>query len=231
MISVSIVLSCYNRGKQLAKTLESIAAQKYSPLEVIVVEDGYDGGLTEGLARTYGARYFSRRNRADYPRFQNPSRIHNIGIRRASNDVVIIQGGEVMYDTLTGIRQMVEPIEADKNVSTFALVKSLDSGGNFFEWYSHPTEGYRAGWKINFCQAVLRDTLWRIRGFDESFAGYGGEDVDFEKRLEMAGTRLVYSDALCSHQWHQRPGYGSIEFIGGRSEGYRTNIGIEWGRI
>lgn len=231
MISVSIVLSCYNRASQLVNTLESIARQNYRPLEVIVVEDGYDGGRTEAAARNFGARYYARRNRADLPTFQNPSRIHNIGIRRANNDVVILQGGEVRYDTLTGIRDMVEPIEQDASLSTFAMVKSLDQQGNFFEWYSHPTEGARAGWMINFCQAATRDKLWQIRGFDESFAGYGGEDVDFEQRLQLAGTRLVYSTALCSHQWHPRPGYGSVEFSGGRSLGWRANEGIEWGRL
>ena len=49
--SVSIVLSAYNRAKQLEKTLDSIQMQRYSgPLEVIVVEDGQDG-QTEWVAR------------------------------------------------------------------------------------------------------------------------------------------------------------------------------------
>lgn len=230
MISVSIVLSCHNRGKLLAKTLESIECQHYSPLEVIVVEDGYDGGYTASVARQFAARYY-RKERTDLPKFQNPSRVHNIGIRQAKNDVVILQGGEVRYETRDGIQNMVWPIEERPNLSTFAMVKSLDENGNFLEWYSHPTEGPRAGWKINFCQAARRDLLLKIGGFDETFQGYGGEDTDFERRLELAGARLVYADTLCAHQWHPRPGYGNVEFVGGQSEGYVANVGQNWGRV
>ena len=234
---VSIVLSCYNRVKQLRNTLESIRhqvgpRQEVIDPEIIVVEDGYDGGATESLAKTFGANYFRRNDRADLPKFQNPSRVHNIGIRRATGSIVILQGGEVKYDTPTGVLAMIAPVIYDGMTSTFALVKSLDEKGNFAEWYSHPREGERAGWKINFCQAVRRDALLTIGGFDETFAGYGGEDNDFEERLQMVGIKLQYAEqAMCSHQWHPRMGYGSIDFCGGSRVGYQANVGKEWGKL
>src|SRR5271170_810310 len=174
-IDVSIVLSCFKRGRQLRKTLESICAQKEVSYEIIVVEHGEDG-LTESLAKSFGARYYQK-DRTDLPKFQNPSAVHNIGIKRAKGKIVLLMGGEVMFNSIPhGLRDLVAPVLKNSRIATTALVRSLDIEGRFEEWYSHPSEGPRAGWVINFCLAVSRDALMTIGGFEESYTQYGYED-------------------------------------------------------
>lgn len=242
MKSVSIVLSCYKRGKQLRKTLESIRDQKYpGRLEVIVVEDGNDG-ITDTIAREYNAIYY-RKQRTDLPAFQNPSRVHNIGIKRATGDVVILQGGEVMYETQPhAITKLVELATLPYYVSP--VVKSLNSEGRFDEWYSHPREGDRAGWIINFCLAVQRDYLIAVGGFEESYTGYGFEDDQLIYCLRKLGLGAKYAeDVVVAHQWHSRSNY-NFEYPEGLSQfngfiadvnrGLRhavSNFGKDWGRL
>ena len=205
--SVSIVLSAYNRAKQLEKTLDSIQMQRYSgPLEVIVVEDGQDG-QTEWIARRYQAKYI-RKERSNLPVFQNPSRVHNIGIRAAQNDIVILQGAEVRYTKPMDVAELVAPIFDEPATVTSACVESLNFDDSFMEWYSHPTEGRRAGWIVNFCLAMRRERLLKINGFEESFIGYGHEDDYFMHCLRLNGATFMYvPSVIVQHQWHDRSQY------------------------
>lgn len=238
---VSVVLSCYKRGRQLRRTLESIRDQQY-PVEIIVVEDGSDG-LTETAARNFGARYF-RKERTDLPAFQNPSRIHNIGIKRARGRVVVLQGGEVMLDSKPNVlADLVRPVLENSNVATTPTIQALDKSGKFSEWLSAPEGCPRAGWIINFCLAVDRQRLIQVGGFEESYTGYGFEDDQLMYCLRKIGVKPTYVDVLASHQWHERTNY-NFEYPEGKQQlerfieqvesGQRlpqSNFAQEWGRL
>ena len=52
---VSVMIPAYNAGPYLGEAIDSVFAQTYRPLEVIVVDDGSDDGTGE-VARSYGER-------------------------------------------------------------------------------------------------------------------------------------------------------------------------------
>lgn len=56
-------------------------------------------------------------------------------------------------------------------------------------------------WSLSF---ALETSTWeRIGGFDEGYAGYGGEDTDFGQRARTAGVDLAWvGDARAYHQHH-----------------------------
>ncbi|MGI4838217.1 MAG: glycosyltransferase family 2 protein [Janthinobacterium lividum] len=59
---------------------------------------------------------------------------------------------------------------------------------------------YALFWSLNFaCSAA---TFARIGGFDEGYAGYGGEDTDFAFRAQAQGVTLLSAAALAFHQYH-----------------------------
>jgi len=236
---VSIVLSCYQRAKQLTNTLDSIRMQDFRNIEVIVVEDG-DDGQTQHIARRFGAKYFQKK-RAELPAFQNPSRVHNIGIKQATAPIVILQGGEVKYKTPHTVYRIADTID-HKPCYASPFVESLDKDGKFEEWYCHPKDGNRAGWIINFCLAVPRQTLLSIGGFEESYTGYGFEDDQLMFSLDRVGLRALWVDDTVSHQWHERKGYNYAADGRGQFNEFRkqvlnegrpavANVGREWGRL
>lgn len=246
-MSVSIILTAFNRANQLDKTLKSIAMQDYRPLEVIVVEDG-DDGRTQHIARQNGARYIQKK-RPDLPVFQNPARAHNLGIRAAQNDIVILQGAEVKYLNPTDVSKLVAPILEDPSLITSPCVQNLRQDGTMEEWYVHPTEGRRAGWIVNFCLAMTRERLLQIQGFDEGFEGYGYEDDYLTFCLRKNGGNIIFvPEVVVAHQWHDRskyvfyPGFTGIDSPQyAYGDGLRNrveaglqpaiaNLGREWGR-
>lgn len=90
-------------------------------------------------------------------------------------------------------------------------------------------EDYRCFWSLNF--AMRAETFLRSGGFDERYAGYGGEDTDFGKTLHRAGIAIAWvKGALAYHQYHPHhmPPVHHVESVVRNAElfeakwGYRT---------
>lgn len=64
-----------------------------------------------------------------------------------------------------------------------------------------PCNDYRCFWSLNF--AMHREDWDAAGGFDERYAGYGGEDTDFGRTLDEAGTDIWWiRGARVYHQHH-----------------------------
>lgn len=246
-MTISIVMTAHKRAKLLSNTLESIRMQTRKVDQIVVVEDGFDGGITQGVcinARNNGlpVEYYCRKNR---PRleYSNPSIPKNIGIRKATGDILIIQCAEVMYTSPTDVENLVRPVEENASVSSFALVKSIHENGAFHMWYAGPERGPE--WFLDFCQAVRRDKVVAIGGFDEGYIGYGFDDDCFAYRLQASGVKYQWAyDVVAHHQWHpivekctelsDRGRFRYQKMKKDIEEKLRTpevNIGIKWGDI
>ena len=61
--AISVVIPAYNAGRHLARTIDSVLAQTFCALEIIVVDDGSTDDTAE-VARTYGSkiRYIAQNN-------------------------------------------------------------------------------------------------------------------------------------------------------------------------
>src|ERR1700728_2917065 len=59
---VSVVIPCYNSARYLAETIESVLAQTYARVEVILVDDG-STDTTPEIAQSYPVQYVYQTNR------------------------------------------------------------------------------------------------------------------------------------------------------------------------
>ena len=241
MKTVSIVLPLWNRSELLMHTLESIFRQTdLPPLQVIVVEDRPANPTGASVCRQYPVEYYARHKGVGY---NNVGPIYKCGIKKATGDILIMQSADCKYETLTGIRDLVQAIEGDEFSSSVPVVQALNHRGDFDEWYCHPRLGGRPGWTGFFVHAVHRSQIMRIGGYDEIFKGYGYDDDLLLFRMKHNGivSRFV-ENVLVSHQYHPRYAGAAAEDAFNRArwqekqkavlagcEPNVANIGKSWG--
>ena len=221
MASISIVMTAYKRPKLLEKTLESIRMQTRQPNQIIVVEDGSSDGQTFGVchrAISLGqpVEYYRRADRPNV-NYSNASIPKNIGIKKATGDLLILQCAEVKYTNPNDIANMARPVEECGGASSFAYCQALDDQGGFQQWYAGPERC--AGWFLDFCQCVRRDRVMAIGGFDEQYTSYGYEDDCFAFRLQRSGVKYRWApEVVVQHQWHPHFNEGSEPTLATRAE-------------
>ena len=86
---VSVIIAVYNAERYLAKTLDSLEAQTFKDMEIILVEDGSKDASKAILAR-YSVK--DERIRVLHQEYesQNSSRAFNMGIDHAHGDYVML---------------------------------------------------------------------------------------------------------------------------------------------
>lgn len=218
MSSVTIGFPCWNRAEYLQRTLESIRRQNFNePLELIVAESG-DDGKTKIIAEKYGCRYFSM-PREEYPEFQSVSKMWNALINQANNEVLILQCAECVHESDNLIEELVKTVESGPKICTTALLRDLDSQGQFRGWYNHPKEGSRPGWISGSGPIAIKTADVRnMGGFEELFYGYGHEDDYFYFLLGKNGFHVGYTiGAVCGHLDHPRTAYERVTGFANRA--------------
>jgi len=230
---ISIVITTYNRAKQLRKTFESFVSQPtYKDCEVIVIDDGIDAE-TPALCKEYGVDYVHVGRPGVY---RNPAQPINIGLRRAVGDIIILQNAECKHSNPNTIEGLTSQVTDDNVV--FALVMDLLEDG---KEYGITHCGKLVQRPFFFCGAMKRSRFVELRGMDEDYPMGGYDDNDFADRLRHVGVKIVYSDIKVHHQWHPRPEYSmeparlvyerkTAEMAAGKITAVR-NLGREWGAL
>lgn len=83
---VSIVIAAYNHGKYLPETIESVLAQSYCNLEIILVDDGSTDN-TRDIAKSYPVEYVYQEN-------HGASHAFNVGIKMSHGEFYVTPGAD-----------------------------------------------------------------------------------------------------------------------------------------
>ena len=91
---VSIIIPCYNRGKYIAETVESVINQTYPNIELIVVDDGCTDNSREVLER-----YADRIHILEHPGRVNKgqSAALNLGLKSCAGEFVAILDSDDLF--------------------------------------------------------------------------------------------------------------------------------------
>lgn len=105
---VSVIIPAYNISPYLAECLDSILAQTYRNIEVIVAEDcSADGGATMAIAQSYHKAHPDRVRVVQTPTNSGAVAARTLGLKEADGDYIVFQDGD---DTLhaEAIAKMLE---------------------------------------------------------------------------------------------------------------------------
>lgn len=211
MDKLAIVLTYFNRERQLLNTLESFRQYDYD-FSVVIVDDNSpeDLNLPEYPFRVTILKLGPKT-------WVNPSPIaFNTGFNYAlkeNPDIIIIQNaecyhvGDVVGYALKNITERnylafgCYSLAKDEDVTLKNLKRQvpLENGGS--GWYNHSKYRPEA---FHFCTAISTNNLKKINGFDERFSmGIGWEDNYLVHQVKMAGLKITFvDDPFVFHQWH-----------------------------
>ncbi len=208
---VSVVIPCYKQAEYLAAAVDSVLAQTYSPVEIIVVNDGSPDN-TENVAGAYGDKivYIARPN-------GGLSAARNTGVARACGSYLKFLDADDYLHPEQIARQMEALAGREDRVSLTAV--RLFRDGRPEEYVDHVPRaksllpdlfqdidwGGTHGWL--FPTFLVR----KVGGFDETLRF--AEDWDFFTRLGLAHAILVV-DPRVGCYYRQRAGSMSAQGVG-----------------
>lgn len=191
---LSIVIPCFNHGKYIQDTLNSIesARNKYS-VEVIIVNDGSSDENTISVLKDIEKKGYNVINQAN----RGLGNARNNGIKLAKgkyilpldsdnnvlspylNEAVDILEENKLIDIVYGNATYFGEKEADWIVGDYSILRLIT--GNY----------------IDAC-AVYRKSVWlEIGGYDEKMPAMGLEDWDFWLASSFKGLRFYYLKENC----------------------------------
>ena len=185
---VSVVIPVFNGERFLREAVQSVLDQKYSPVEIIVVDDGSTDG-TSAVARSLGetVRYLHQTN-------QGPAAARNRGIEHAQGSLIAFADADDLWPPEKLELQLPYLINDTAieivmgRIQQVRLSKTVN-GQTQAEEFAEPA------FSVNLGSAVIRKSVFeRVGLFDETMRY--SEDVDWFMRAREAGAAIVTIDAV-----------------------------------
>jgi glycosyltransferase involved in cell wall biosynthesis len=225
-MTVSLIISTYNRPEALAKVLAGVARQTRWPKEILIADDG-SAESTRSLIGNW-----KNQSPAPVSHIWHPHEgfrktiILNQAIRAAHGDYIVFLDGDCVphprfiadHENLAEKRYWVQGrrsfVKSDYveifDPATTSIWQWLLLGkmSGVFKAIRLPSPIIRRGTEqrglIGCNMAIWREDLVAINGFDETYIGWGGEDSDIGSRLYHLGRprKFVYGHAVVYHLNH-----------------------------
>ena len=196
---ISCVVPVYNGEEYLAETVESILAQTYSPLEIIVVDDGSTDG-TAAVAHGFGGQV-----RYVYQPNLRQAAARNRGIDEAAGELIAFLDADDMWLPEKLSMQHAEFGRRPELGASFTYIQNfwIDELGDEAERFrghriAAPLPGYSGS------TLVARRRAFEVVGrFDDSLLH--GETHEWILRARHCGCTVdILPDVLCRRRLHQR---------------------------
>ena len=192
---VSVVVTCYNKRAYVAESLDSVIKQTYSPLELVIVDDGSTDGSRE-LLEDFAAHH-DNVTLMTQPN-QGVSAARNAGIRAAKGIYVMSLDADDLLEP-TYVERCVEVLDEHsdvKVVQTRARCFGGREGEVVFPEYSY--EHLLWSNTIYCCAMYRREDFFQTKGYNVNMQ-HGLEDWDFWLSLLKPQDKVVCVDSALFH--------------------------------
>jgi hypothetical protein len=229
---VSVIIPTYNRADLVIETLDSIAAQTWRDVEIVVVDDGSTDDTQERLDRWQKARPAVSMIIASQAN-AGPAAARNLGLRHAGGDYVYFIDSDDLIEP-GAIATLVSESIRTQAPYVVAHIRNTDLGGRPLP---HDSEGlavisegdYFASRWMTHGALYRRETLARVGPFDERLRR--GEDTEHVWRvIATNGGGPVIPTFIGVRRIH---GFGHLSVGRSASESARDDLGtvtqfVEW---
>jgi len=196
---VSCIVPVFNGERYLAEALDSILAQQYEPLEIIVADDGSTDG-TPAIARSYGDRVRVVRQ----PNAGAPA-ARNLGLRSARGELIAFLDSDDLWHREKLARQVARFVARPElevsvtHLQTFWIPELREEAERFRD---HPLAQPQPGY-VTITMLGRRAVFERVGGFNTSLSV--GDPMEwFVRAAEHRTVMELLPDALAYRRLHQR---------------------------
>ncbi|MCD6415244.1 MAG: glycosyltransferase family 2 protein, partial [Planctomycetes bacterium] len=222
---VSVIIPTYNRAQGVIASMDSVLAQSYRPLELVVVDDGSTDDTVARLEK-WAARA-AREDRFEFRYVSQDNRgapaARNVGLHMSRGDLVVfIDADDLMApDRISLQAQEMKRVSAD--MGTCSSRKQSPGGWVYRcpDGEDDPLLAVLSGQMtgVTFDWMFSRDILMRVNGWEESLICY--QDYDLVLRCLVLRPRVAFSPEAFSivavprevsvcHSKHTAAGLASI---------------------
>ena len=200
---VSVVMPVFNGAGRIGETLDALLGQSYSPIEVIVVDDGSTDGTADIVRGYEGVRLIEQPN-------AGPAVARNSGVQQSRG----------RYISFVDHDDHWLPEKVERQV---ALLEA--NGGGFATchmryvlevappaWFRGPTDGTPViGW-VPSCWLMDRATWEKVGPFEPGF-GHGCDTDWLARARNLAVETLVAAECLVDYRVHGQNESGNADSL------------------
>ena len=183
---VSIIVPTRNSERFLRRCLESIAAQTYRPIELIVVDNGSQD-QTLAIAGQFTDKVYQRGPERSAQVNFGAQLAHGDYLYKVDSDFALEPGvvAACVAEIRKGFDAVVVHNSPDVHVGLIAKVRKFE------------VDMYKYDLTHSSARFVSKNAYISLGGFDEDIIA--GEDYDFQNRLNRAGYRTGFVDSEAVH--------------------------------
>ena len=216
-MDISVVIPTYNRIETLAEVLPTLLSQTIDPSAYeIIVADSQSSDGTAAYVNDLSARMAPDRLRHLPGGYSGRAAARNAGIAAARAPIVMFTDADILASPDLLQRHLAGHRAADgKRVGVVGCELQVRSLADYRAQRDrpetrrplHPSSRMRVSWLyfLTGNASVRRADVEGVGKFDESFTGYGHEDLELGYRLEKDGVELRYEADAVNYHWHPVP--------------------------
>lgn len=204
---VSVVIPAYNAAALIGETLDSVLAQTYPNLEVLVVDDGSTDDTPQVLDR------YADRIRVLRQANAGQAAARNCGAREARGELMAFLDSDDLWDPDKIARQVALLGRFPEALAVYCDHRSIDAKGHLLSPSAavvHPRPSGDILRALLLGPCIITPGLVLLRraafdatdGFDESASMRGHEDYALWLRLATRGPFVYSPDTLVSYRRH-----------------------------
>ncbi|HEY6449614.1 MAG TPA: glycosyltransferase [Candidatus Cybelea sp.] len=207
MIGLSVVIPTYNRLDTLVHVLPTLLAQDLQPseYELLVCDSNSSDGTARYLAQLQTKHPGVRHLPGAYG---GRAAARNAGIMAARGEIVLFNDADILASPnllsthvrrqreRTGIAVVGLEVQV-KDLADYVFKRDHPQARG----HLHPASRKKLSWLyfLTGNASVRRADLLRAGCFDESFTGYGHEDLELGYRLQRSGVEMLYEPAAINY--------------------------------
>lgn len=222
---LSVVLIHYRRKRFLETSLLAISNQTLSKnkYEVIVADDGTPEGvqdIVDKFSRIMNIRAIVN-TRTNYEEFRNPAPLRNMGIRESRGDVILMHSADLVPCYRNTMKRILK-IHSNQKLLLTGILYNLNqketelAQSRSFDLHKIIHQKINSGSRhlVYGSRSFRKSVSGSIGGFSEIFKGWGGEDTDFEERVQRYGVRMLCDKSIVYvHLFHEETEHKHYEKI------------------